>query len=205
MRSWLMFLFAGLVQGAAWGGNCTLLVVGDSLSAGYGLEAGSSWVDKLQARLDGNPRSWRVINASISGDTTSNGLARLPGLLARHRPDVVIVELGGNDALRGTPVATIRINLGSLIAQSRQAGARVLLLETPVPPNYGKRYADKFQATYREVAAKHKVAWGPCFICDVAVDPALMQADGIHPNARAQGRMLDRVWPYLKPLLRCDN
>jgi acyl-CoA thioesterase-1 len=116
----------------------------------------------------------------------------------------VIVELGGNDALRGTPLATIRTNLRSLVAQSRQAGARVLLLETPVPPNYGKRYADKFQAVFREVATEHKVAWVPCFICGVAVDPALMQADRIHPNALAQDRMLDVVWPHLKPLLRCN-
>jgi acyl-CoA thioesterase I len=204
MRYRLIAFCAVFVPILAWGGGCTLLVVGDSLSAGYGLEAGSSWVDKLQQRLDESPQSWRVVNASISGDTTSNGLQRLPAALKRHRPAVVIIELGGNDALRGTPLATIRTNLRSLVAQSKKAGARVLLLETPVPPNYGKRYADKFQAIFREVAAEHKVAWVPCFICGVAVDPALMQADRIHPNALAQGRMLDTVWPHLKPLLRCN-
>ena len=183
--------------------QCSLLIVGDSLSSGYGLANGSSWVDRLDARLKQKAPDWRVINASVSGDTTQNGLQRLQPALHRQRPQGVLIELGGNDALRGTPPAVIRQNLLTLIRQAKSAGAWVVLLDAPVLPNYGKPYADAVARLYVDVAREEKIVRVPCFVCGVGVKSGLMQADGIHPNEKAQARMLDAVWPYIQPKLRC--
>jgi acyl-CoA thioesterase-1 len=191
------------LPGLLWAGQCSLLIMGDSLSSGHGLAPKQGWVDKLEARLAKQAPAWRVVNASVSGDTTQNGVQRLPAALQRQRPQGVLIALGGNDALRGVPPAEIRQNLLSMITQARQAGAWVLLFEPPVLPNYGKAYAEAVARQYRELAREQRVTLVPCFICEVGVDPALMQADGIHPNERAQDRMLAAVWPSLKPRLAC--
>ncbi|MHB1214886.1 MAG: arylesterase [Thiobacillus sp.] len=200
----LLLAMPGWVQA----GSCTVLIVGDSLSSGYGLDAGHSWVNLLEERLKKaappqKNQQWRVINASVSGDTTQNGLQRLQPALERHHPQGVLIQLGGNDALRGTPPAAIRQNLQAMVRQAKAAGAWVALLEAPVLPNYGKRYADAVAKLYVDVAREQKIVRVPCFICDVAVMPGMMQADGIHPNEKAQSRMLDAVWPYIQPKLRC--
>ena len=184
-------------------GQCTLLILGDSLSSGYGLPAGTGWVDRLGARLKKAAPDWQVVNASISGDTTQNGLQRLQPALERHHPQGVLIELGGNDALRGTPPAVIRQNLVSLIRQAKAAGAWVALLEAPVLPNYGKPYADAVAKVFVQVAREEKITRVPCFVCGVGVASSMMQADGIHPNEKAQGRMLEKVWPHLRSRLRC--
>lgn len=200
-RVWMLFVL--WLPGLALAGSCSLLIVGDSLSSGYGLAAGQSWVDLLDARLKKAAPQWRVVNASVSGDTTQNGLQRLQPALDRQRPQGVLIQLGGNDALRGTPPAVIRQNLVAMIRQARAAGAWVALLEAPVLPNYGKPYADAVAGLYVAVAREEKVVHVPCFVCEVGVAPGMMQADGIHPNERAQARMLDAVWPRLQPKLRC--
>ena len=191
------------LPGWAAASSCSLLIVGDSLSSGYGLENGASWVNKLDARLKNAAPDWRVINASVSGDTTQNGLQRLQPALDRHHPQGVLIELGGNDALRGTPPATIRQNLVAMIRQARAAGAWVVLLDAPVLPNYGKPYADAVARLYVDVARQEKISRVPCFVCGVGITKGMMQADGIHPNEKAQARMLENVWPHLQPKLRC--
>ena len=179
----------------------TVLVLGDSLSAGYGIPRGQDWVSLLQQRLDGSDQAYRVINASITGDTTHGGLTRLPAALQRHHPEIVLVELGGNDGLRGLDLATTRDNLRAMIHLARQAGARVLLLGLRLPANYGKVYADRFHAVYTELAASENAALVDFFLEGVAETTELMQPDGIHPSARAQPRILDNVWEGLEPLL----
>ena len=201
-RVWLLLLLLW-IPGWAAATPCSLLIVGDSLSSGYGLANGSSWVDRLGSRLKKAAPDWRVVNASVSGDTTQNGLQRLQPALDRHHPQGVLIELGGNDALRGTPPGTIRQNLVTMIRQAKAAGAWVALLEAPVLPNYGKPYADAVDKLYVDVAREEKIARVPCFVCKVAIVPGMMQADGIHPNEKAQGAMLDAVWPHIKPKLRC--
>lgn len=181
-----------------------VLVVGDSLSAEYGLRRSSGWVALLQARIDRERPGLRVQNASISGDTTSGGRSRLPALLRQHKPQVVVIELGGNDALRGLPLSMTRDNLAQMAATARQSGARVLLLGMQMPPNYGAQYGRDFAALYQTVAAQEKAALLPFFLKNVAdlPDPtALFQRDRIHPNEAAQAIMLDNVWPLLLPLL----
>jgi len=200
-RLWVLLLL--WMPGWALGASCTLLIVGDSLSSGYGLSNGSSWVDQLGGRLKKAAPAWRVVNASVSGDTTQNGLQRLAPALDRHRPRGVLIELGGNDALRGTPPELIRQNLLTMIRQAKSAGAWVALLESPVLPNYGKPYADAVAKLYVEVARNEKIVRVPCFVCGVGITPGMMQADGIHPNEKAQRKMLDAVWPYIQPKLRC--
>ena len=197
-----LLLLWGL-PGWAVASSCTLLIVGDSLSSGYGLTPGTSWVAKLDARLKKTAPDWRVVNASVSGDTTQNGVQRLQPALDRQRPQGVLIELGGNDALRGIPPAEIKRNLQTLIRQAKAAGAWVVLFDVPVLPNYGKPYADAITRVYAQLAREEKVARVPCFVCGVGVTPGLMQADGIHPNEAAQTRMLDAVWPTLQPKLRC--
>ncbi len=200
-RAWL--LLALWMPGLALAAPCSLLIVGDSLSSGYGLATGAGWVDLLGARLNKRAPDWRVVNASISGDTTQNGLQRLPAALQRHRPQGVVIELGGNDAMRGIPPEAIRQNLVALVRQAKITGAWVVLLDTAVLPNYGKPYADAVTRLYGEVARAERITHVPCFVCRVAVKPGMMQADRIHPNEKAQATMLDAVWPYLKPKLRC--
>jgi acyl-CoA thioesterase-1 len=181
-----------------------VLVVGDSLSAEYGLRRGSGWVALLEQRLTEQKMSIRVVNASISGDTTSGGRSRLGALLRQHRPTVVVIELGGNDALRGLALSMTRDNLGAMARQSREAGARVLLLGMEMPPNYGATYAREFRDLFATVARQEKVTLVPFFLKGVAdlPDPTrLFQSDRIHPNEAAQSIMLDNVWPALQPLL----
>jgi acyl-CoA thioesterase-1 len=182
-----------------------LLVVGDSLSAEYGLERGSGWVALLQQRLARDKHAIEVINASISGDTTAGGRSRLPALLAQHRPGIVIIEVGGNDALRGLPLNMTQANLSAMVRAAKAAGARVLVLGMQVPPNYGQKYAQDFANLFASVAKVEGAALVPFFLAGVAEGPdaeKLFQPDRIHPNAQAQPRMLDNVWPALKPLLK---
>ncbi|MEK0416013.1 MAG: hypothetical protein RI949_19 [Pseudomonadota bacterium] len=183
----------------------TVLVVGDSLSAEYGLPRGSGWVALLEQRLKAQGTSAQVVNASISGDTTSGGRSRLGALLSAHRPSVVIIELGGNDALRGLPLAMTESNLVDMVRRSKSSGARVLLLGMRVPPNYGKSYGQEFEALFQRIAKSEKVALVPFFLQGIADAPdsdRWFQSDRIHPNAQAHPHMLDNVWPALKSLLR---
>jgi len=184
--------------------QATLLVVGDSLSAEYGLKRGTGWVALLDKRLRDEGKSITVVNASISGDTTSGGLSRLPPLLAQHRPQMVLIELGGNDALRGLPLKTSQDNLESMVKAAQNQGAKVLLLGMQVPPNYGPQYAAEFSAMYAEVAKRQKVGLVPFFLKGVAdADNAdsLFQSDRIHPVEAAHPIMLGNVWPALRKLL----
>lgn len=203
----LGLLAAGLGESApqAAPSRPVLLVVGDSLSAEYGLERGSGWVNLLQQRLARDRSSFEVVNASISGDTTSGGRSRLPALLAQHKPAVVIIELGGNDALRGLPLAMTRDNLQAMAAAAKGAGARVLIAGMQVPPNYGQKYGQDFAALFAGVAKAEGAALVPFLlkgVADGADADKLFQNDRIHPNAQAQARLLDNVWPVLKPLLK---
>lgn len=182
-----------------------LLVVGDSLSAEYGLPRGSGWVALLEKRLAQEKLVLPVINASISGDTTSGGRSRLPTLLQQHKPAVVVIELGGNDALRGLPLAMTRANLGEMARASKAAGAKVLIAGMQVPPNYGRSYGDEFAGLFATVAKEQGAALVPFLLKGVADGPdaeAMFQGDRIHPKADAHPRILDNVWPVLKPLLR---
>lgn len=176
----------------------TLLVIGDSLSAAYGIEQGQGWVDLLAERLGDDAR---VVNASISGETTSGGASRLPDLLRQHEPELVLLELGGNDGLRGLPPGQMRSNLAEMIEASQAAGAEVLLLGIDIPPNYGQAYREAFRTVFSDLAETYGVPLVPFLLKDIALDEALMQGDGIHPTASAQPRILDNVWPELEALL----
>ncbi len=178
-----------------------ILVVGDSLSAGYGLAPGQGWVALLQQRLKKEGYGHRVVNASVSGETTDGGVARLDRALATHKPGIVIIELGGNDGLRGLPVPRVQANLGLLISKSRAAGAEVLLLAVRVPTNYGPQYGNSFQQIYRDLQTRYKIGVAALVDPALALDLAYFQADGIHPNAKAQPLLLGNVWPQLTPLL----
>jgi acyl-CoA thioesterase-1 len=207
----LLHCSLGVVPSAAWANSPPatatrqVLVVGDSLSAEYGLVRGTGWVPLLQQRLNQQAPGWQVFNASISGDTTSGGRNRLPALLKQHQPQVVVIELGGNDALRGLPLASTRDNLQAMTRAAQAAGAKVLLLGMQVPPNYGARYTQEFSQLFADVARSERAALLPFFLQGVADGPqakTLFQADGIHPKAEAQPTMLNTVWPVLKSLLR---
>ncbi|MFK3719910.1 arylesterase [Pseudomonas fulva] len=201
MRMWLMsagLALYCLAQSATAG---TVLIVGDSISAGFGLDTRYGWASLLQTRLRQEGFDDKVVNASMSGDTSAGGQARLPALLAAHKPQVVVLELGGNDGLRGQPPAQLRQNLAAMVDQSRQAGAKVLLLGMQLPPNYGVRYTTAFAKVYEELAKDKQVALVPFFLEGVGGVPELMQADGIHPAQGAQQQLLENAWPALKPLL----
>lgn len=176
-------------------------MLGDSLSAAYGLAVDQGWVNLLQKRITRSGYPHRVVNASVSGDTTANGLTRIGPALAAHQPDVVIVELGGNDGLRAQPVPMIRSNLEKIIEQSRDAGADVIIAGMRLPPNYGPTYVNGFEAIYPELARQIGGVLVPFFMAGVASRPELMQPDGVHPTAGAQQILLDNVWPHLQPLL----
>ena len=178
-----------------------ILVVGDSISAAYGLPGGSGWTSLLQKRLGADRYPHRVVNASISGDTTATGRARLPSLLSEYRPAITVIELGGNDGLRGGSIEAMRANLDAMIVAAQKAGSRALLVGIRMPPNYGPAYVNGFQATFGEVASKRKAALVPFFFAGFAEDDAMFQADRIHPVAAAQPKLLDNVWPVLQPLL----
>jgi len=179
-----------------------ILVFGDSISAGYGLErVQEGWVALLQTKLQTEGYGYEVINASVSGETTAGGLARLPRALSLHQPKIVILELGGNDGLRALPIAQMRANLAQMADLAAAAGARVLLLGMRMPPNYGPDYTEQFRLSYVDLARQKKLPLVPFLLNDVAFTPNLMQADGIHPNALGEPLLLANVWPALQPLL----
>ena len=182
----------------------TILVVGDSLSAEYGLKRGEGWVALLERRLAERKVPGRVVNASISGDTTSGGRSRLPALLAQHKPDIVVIELGGNDALRGLPLSMTEENLAQMTGEAQKAGAKVLLVGVEVPANYGADYTKTFQAIFPKVAKAHGTPYVRSLFEGLGdgSDLSIFQADRIHPKAQAHPRMLDNVWPPLSKLLK---
>lgn len=179
----------------------SLLVFGDSISAGYGIRVEQGWVALLQAKLKREGYGYQVINASVSGETTAGGLARLPRALALHHPQVVVLELGGNDGLRALPIGQMRDNLTRMSETARAAGARVLLLGMRIPPNYGPQYTEQFRMAFGDLARAAGLPLVPFLLNDIALNPALMQADGIHPNVEGQPRLLENVWPELKGLI----
>lgn len=179
-----------------------ILVLGDSLSAGYGLAPGQGWVSLLQQRLKKEGYGHRVVNASVTGETTDGGLARLDRALATHKPGIVVLELGGNDGLRGLPVSRVETNLGLLITKSRAAGADVLLLTVSMPTNYGPKYTSSYQKIYDDLKSRYQIGSAALISPEVALDLAYFLPDGIHPNAKAQPLLLDNVWIQLTPLLR---
>jgi acyl-CoA thioesterase-1 len=198
----VLWLIAAALPARAAEPPPVILVIGDSLSAGYGLSPGQGWVALLQQRLKKQGYGHRVVNASVSGETTDGGVARLDRALSTHKPGIVIIELGGNDGLRGLPASRVEANLALLVTKSRAAGADVLLLAVQVPSNYGPQYTSSFQQIYRDLAAKYRIGVAALMNPQVALDLAYFQADGIHPNARAQPLLLDNVWVQLSPLLR---
>jgi len=193
---------AALFASAGGSAGQTIVVVGDSLSSGYGLTADQSWVAMLRERLDAEAYGYEVVNASIAGDTSAGGLARLPRLLAEHSPAVVVIEIGGNDGLRGQPVETLRANVAKMIELSQQHGARVLLAGIQIPPNYGPAYTRELASVYPELATQYGVTLVDFLLDGVALHPELMQHDGIHPNAAGQKVVLENVWRVLPGVLR---
>jgi acyl-CoA thioesterase-1 len=179
----------------------TLVVVGDSISAAYGLPAGSGWVDLLAARIKERGYPFRVVNASITGDTTAGGRARLPALLTQHHPAVAVIELGGNDGLRGGDLKATRDNLDAMVSLAQRAGAKVLLVGMKLPPNYGPAYTRDFDALFTSVASTRKVPLVPFFFEGFGERNEMFQPDRIHPSVAAQAKLLDNVWPHLEPLL----
>ena len=201
MRVWFLSAALALMCMAQTATAGTILIVGDSISAAFGLDTRLGWASLLQQRLKEQGYDDQVVNASISGDTSAGGLARLPALLAEHKPQVVIIELGANDGLRGQPPAQLKQNLAAMVDDSQKAGAKVLLLGMLLPPNYGRRYTDAFAKVYSDLGSEKKVALVPFFLEGVGGHPEFIQDDGLHPKANAQGRLLDNVWSTLKPLL----
>ena len=180
----------------------TILIVGDSISAGYGINPEQGWVQLLQKRLDQQyPKQHKVVNASVSGETTSGALARMPKLLQSYKPDVVVIELGGNDALRGQPPQMIQKNLGQLVQQSQQANAKVILFGMKIPPNYGTAYSQTFENNYKVISQQYKIKLLPFFMQGIAGHKDLMQNDQIHPNAKSQSILLNNAYPYIKGAL----
>lgn len=178
-----------------------MLVLGDSLSAGYGIDVDRSWTALLQERLESQGYEHRVVNASISGETTEGGAARIQRALDQFAPEVVVLALGGNDGLRGFPPARTKENLGRIIEASRRQGAAVVLLGIRIPPNYGSRYTEAFEGTYRQLAAQYDIPWIEFFMEGVALNDEYMQDDGIHPNEKAQPLLLDNAWPVIEEAL----
>ena len=205
-RAWLAHCSGLLFAGAAWAASPhRILVVGDSLSAEYGLVRGTGWVALLGARLVQRKIDAALANASISGDTTAGGRSRLPALLRQHKPTLVVLELGGNDALRGLPLEQTRANLLEMTRAARAAGAKVVVVGMQVPPNYGRRYGDDFAGLFASVAKSEQAALVPFLLAGVADGPLaidMFQNDRIHPKQAAHPRMLDNVWAVLEPLLR---
>jgi len=199
----LVIFFALSLARTGWAdGDRVILIVGDSLSAAYGIELDESWPRLLQRRLSENGHAYRVFNSSIVGDTTESGIARLPQLLSEQRPAIVIIELGGNDGLRGLPVDVTRKNLLSMIDLSQATGAKIVLVGIRLPPNYGMRYTKDFSDMFASIAGNGDVIFIPFLLEGIALDPALMQDDGIHPTAQAQPLVLENVWQALQPILR---
>lgn len=183
----------------------TLLVLGDSLSAAYGLPAEEGWVSLMEQELKQRRLADKVINASISGETSSGGLQRLPRLLADYRPDLVLLELGANDGLRGTPLQVMEQNLRRMVELSQASGAEVILIGIRIPPNYGPQYTQRFYSIYPDLAQEYQLPLVPFLLEGVALKPQLMQSDGLHPTAAAQPILLQTVWPHLVPLLQSEG
>jgi acyl-CoA thioesterase I len=196
----LLLSFLPLIAQVVYSKEPTILVMGDSLSAGYGIQLDESWVTLLQQELRKDARA-KVVNASVSGETSSGGLMRLPALLTNHQPDIVIIELGGNDGLRGQPISTLQNNIQAMINDSKSAGANVVLVGMQIPTNYGKRYTNQFREIYPRLAEKNNVSLVPFLLEGVATDGKLLQKDGIHPTAEAQPSILRNVLPILQPLI----
>jgi acyl-CoA thioesterase I len=202
MKRLIVLFVLTMVTVPAYSDTGTILVFGDSLSAGLGLAApDKGWVALLQHKLQSEGYDYQVINASVSGETTAGGLARLPRALSLHHPSIVILELGGNDGLRALPVDAMRDNLEQMAVAAHAAGAEVLLLGMRIPPNYGQIYSDQFYSAYGQVAGKLRLHQVHFFLQDVAQDTALMQSDGIHPNERGQPHLLQNAWLALQPML----
>lgn len=194
--------FAAAVAGAP---QRPVLIVGDSLSAAYNMPEAAGWVSLLEDRLaEATATPPKVINASISGETTAGGLSRLPALLETHQPGVVVIELGGNDGLRGLAPGQVRDNLDRMIALGGEAGAKVVLVGIDIPPNYGAAYRERFRAVFSDLAQSHSVALLPFFLEGVALEAGMMQSDGIHPTAAAQPRLLENIWPLLAEVLELE-
>lgn len=183
----------------------TILVFGDSLSAAYGLRPEQGWVALLDKRLRAQGYGYKVVNASVSGETTSGGLQRLPRALELNRPGILVLELGANDALRGLPLGITKDNLSRMVDLAKQAGARLLLVGMRIPPNYGPRYTADFRQIYQDIATRYQLPLVPFLLESVALDPARMQEDGLHPNANGEPAVLDTLWPQLEPLLRKNH
>ena len=197
-----MFIWTlALSAGAQAANSRTIVVLGDSLSAGYGISVQEGWVNLLAKRLASEGYGYEVVNASVTGETTQGGVSRLPRVLERHNPQVVLIELGGNDGLRGLPLTTVRDNLQRAIKLAQASGAKVLLVGMMIPPNYGPRYAQEFRDVFANLARSNAIPLVPFLLDEVALKSEFMQDDGIHANARGQPRMLENVWPRLKPLL----
>ena len=179
-----------------------ILIVGDSISAGFGVPVQQGWVALLERQLQQDVPQVQVVNASISGETTQGGLTRLPALLKQHQPDLTVIELGGNDGLRGTPIPVIRRNLERMIVLAQESGSDVMLLGMQIPPNYGPRYTEAFQATFGELATRYRLPLVPFLLEGIATEPELMQSDGIHPTTAAQPRMTALVYPLTQEWLR---
>ena len=197
-----VLLLCTLARGAA---AETLLIIGDSLSAAYGIPVESGWVALLQQQLAAQHPDWNIVNASISGDTTANARARMPQAVSRHQPDIVVLELGGNDGLRGLSLDAMRDNLAAMIELAQADGAGILLVGVDLPPNYGPHYTEKFREVYRALAADYQVTLLPSLLDGVGTRTELMQTDGIHPNGKAQADIAARVRKYLEPLLRTQQ
>jgi acyl-CoA thioesterase-1 len=198
----IVFLLLAFIAVPVLAGQQTLLVLGDSLSAAYGVASETAWVQLLRDRLHGNGLSnWNVVNASISGETTDGGARRLPELLEKNNPSVVIIELGGNDGLRGFPPGVIKSNLASMVENVQGSGARAILVGMQIPPNYGQRYTQMFADIFPALSDSYNTALVPFFLDGIYDKENLMQGDGIHPTAEGQPRLLENVWPVLKPLL----
>lgn len=193
---WLWLCLCSSVLQAA-----NLLVLGDSLSSGYGIKADSGWVNLLDQRLKAEGYGYRIINASVSGETTAGGRVRLPALLKTHQPAIVILELGANDGLRGLPILALHSNLNAMIVTAQAANAKVLLVGMQIPPNYGEQYTQQFSDSFNDLAKAHQIKLVPFFLAKVALDAGLLQADNLHPNERAQPLLLSTIWSQLKPLL----
>jgi acyl-CoA thioesterase-1 len=205
LRKWTigaLAAFALAASGSAYSAPKTVLVVGDSLSAEYGLARGSGWVALLEQKLKAEKLDARIVNASISGDTTSGGRSRLPALLAQHKPSVVVLELGANDGLRGLPVPSAEDNLRAMVKLAKQNNVRVLLVGIRIPPNYGRAYTDRFTGMYKALSSDMKVPLVPYMLQGVDMVPANFQDDRLHPLANAHPVILNNIWPQLAPLIR---
>lgn len=203
--AWFCLCLSGALGAAAPDAAKTVLVLGDSLSAGYGLDAGTGWVWLLEQKLKSEGLPHKLVNASVSGETSAGGLARLPALMDRHKPQIVLIELGGNDGLRALPVQQLEENLERMVDKVRKANAVPVLFAMRIPENYGPAYTEAFTHAFAEVAQARKVPLVPFFLAAIATDASAFQDDHIHPNAASQTKLLDAVWPSLAPLLGASS